>query len=471
MQTARLAPAGNLMPFRSRQRAIETVVPLLLALVTLVTSAAAVTIFAALELRSRRDEVRAAIRRKSDLAALAIGTAPDAVVARRAVADLAATAGVASVALHRAGETVAKAENPGERPAGALSRRLLPREIDCHSLTAGGIPFSLCVESDPSVLEAAVTRHRRLLVGIIAGSALAGLLAAALARAMIARRLRAVSEASDRAAGDATNSLRVPAEQGALGGVTAAVNLLLERVQERETVLRRRGADLEVANRELEAFAYSVSHDLRAPLGSIDGFTQALSDNYSDRLDEEGREYLRWIRRGCSQMMELIEGLLQMSRVARTELIREKVDLTEMVRGIASNLQQSDPARPVEFRIRDGVVTTGDPRLLYGVVENLMTNAWKFTRDRSPAVIEFGVDTAGGSPAYYVRDNGAGFDPTQASRMFQPFQRLHSSAEFEGTGIGLATVNRIIERHGGTAWAEGELDRGATVYFTTGAPA
>lgn len=459
------------MPSSSPPRAIESVVPLLLAFVTLVTSASAVTIFAAAELRSRRDEVRAAVRRESDVVALALANTTDASAARQAVAGLAGTPGVASVALHRAGETVVRSGNPGGRTAGALARRLLPREIDCHSLMVGGANASLCVESDPAVLEAAVARHQRLLLAVIAGSALLGLLAAGLARALIARRLRWIGEAAHRAVEDATHSMRVHEERGALGGVTTAVNLLLDSVQERETILRRRSTDLEVANRELEAFAYSVSHDLRAPLGSIDGFTQALSDDYGDRLDDEGREYLAWIRRGCFQMMELIEGLLQMSRVARADLARQPVDLTEMVRGIATNLKKSDPARPVEFRISDGVITTGDPRLLFGVVENLLSNAWKFTRDRSPAVIEFGVDTAGGSPAYYVRDNGAGFDPTQASRMFQPFQRLHSSVEFEGTGIGLATVNRIIERHGGTAWAEGELDRGATVYFTTGAPA
>jgi signal transduction histidine kinase len=206
-----------------------------------------------------------------------------------------------------------------------------------------------------------------------------------------------------------------------------------------------------------------VSHDLRAPLGSIDGFSYAIQLDYADRLDDTARDYLTWIRKGCVQMRDLIEGLLQMSRLARAEVQREPVDLTEIARGVAGDLQQSDPNRDVQFEIHDNVRAVGDQRLLHAVVENLMSNAWKFTRKRKPARIEFG--SSGG--AFYVRDNGAGFDPSHASKMFQPFQRLHSSREFEGTGIGLATVQKIIERHGGRAWAEGEVGKGATIYFTT----
>lgn len=230
-----------------------------------------------------------------------------------------------------------------------------------------------------------------------------------------------------------------------------------------ERAMRRRIAELEAANRELESFAHSVSHDLSAPLGSIVGFTQALEMDYAGRLDEPAREYFGWIREGCRQLRERIDGLLQISRVAKHEMQRESVDLSSIARAIAASLQQSAPQRPVRFEIRDGVRANGDERLLRAVLENLMANAWKFTRKRDEARIEFGA-AAG---AYYVRDNGAGFDPAHAAKMFRPFQRLHSTRDFEGAGIGLATVQKIVERHGGRAWAEGEVEKGATIYFTT----
>ena len=223
--------------------------------------------------------------------------------------------------------------------------------------------------------------------------------------------------------------------------------------------------ELRSALKELDAFAYSVSHDLRAPLGSIDGFTHARELDYGDKFDETAREYLGWIRQAASQMRELIDGLLQMSRLSRADLQQKPVDLSSIAHNVADALRQAEPERPVRFEIRDGVRATGDERLLRSVMENLMSNAWKFTRKRDDAKIEFG--TSGG--AFYVRDNGAGFDPSHAAKMFRPFQRLHSSREFEGTGIGLATVQKIIERHGGRAWAEGEVGKGATIYFTTGA--
>jgi len=235
---------------------------------------------------------------------------------------------------------------------------------------------------------------------------------------------------------------------------------------ELEQRVRIRTTELEAANKELEAFAYSVSHDLRAPLRGIDGFSQALLEDYSDKLDDDGRHYLQRVRTGTQRMGELIDDILKLSRATRKEMKTESVHLSELTKSISSELRQSDPERQVEFVIPEGLTAQGDSRLLGVVMENLMGNAWKFTAKRSQARIEFGVEEQEGKPVYFVRDNGAGFDMTYAAKLFRPFQRLHSEAEFMGTGIGLATVQRIIRRHGGRVWAEGEVEKGATFYFT-----
>ena len=249
--------------------------------------------------------------------------------------------------------------------------------------------------------------------------------------------------------------------RGALGAIVDAANDLLARVQDRELALRRRTVELEAANKDLEAFTFSVSHDLRAPIGAIDGFSQALED---ETLTATGREYLFWIRDSCKQMHDLVDGLLQMSRLSRAEVEREDLDASEMARSVAESLRQREPERAVDFRIQNGIHVNADPRLMRAVLENLMANAWKFTRKHETATIEFGAQNG----HLYVRDDGAGFDPGHAAKMFQAFQRLHSRDEFEGTGIGLATVERILHRHGGKIWAEGEVEKGATFYFTTG---
>ena len=233
-----------------------------------------------------------------------------------------------------------------------------------------------------------------------------------------------------------------------------------------EEALHRRTAQLEATNKELEAFAYSVSHDLRAPLRSIDGFSLALLEDYEDELDEMGQDFLRRVRAASQRMAELIEDLLHLSRITRRELSREKVDLSVLVEVIAEELQQREPERRVEFAIEHQVFADGDAGLLQAALENLLGNAWKFTDHREHARIEFGCTRIDGQRACFVRDNGAGFDPAYADRLFSPFQRLHSADEFEGTGIGLATVQRIIHRHGGRVWAEGAVDEGATFYFT-----
>jgi two-component system NtrC family sensor kinase len=224
--------------------------------------------------------------------------------------------------------------------------------------------------------------------------------------------------------------------------------------------------DLEHKNRELEAFSYSVSHDLRAPLRAIDGFSQVLLDESGGRLDEGGREHLRRIRAAAQRMGHLIDAMLDLAQVTRASFRREKVDLSLLATSVAGQLRASQPDRNVEFIIPRALEATGDPHLLRALLENLFGNAWKFTSRRAAAVIELGVIDSASPRVYSVRDNGAGFDMAYAGKLFGPFQRLHSSSAFTGTGIGLATVKRIVDRHGGRVWAEGRVDHGATVHFT-----
>jgi two-component system NtrC family sensor kinase len=224
--------------------------------------------------------------------------------------------------------------------------------------------------------------------------------------------------------------------------------------------------DLEYKNRELEAFGYSVSHDLRAPLRSIDGFSQILLDDYGPQLDEKGQGHLRRICAAAQRMGHLIDAMLTLSRVTSAEVQRKPVDLGVLATSVATHLRAADPGRAAEFIIPTGIHVVGDPHLLHALLENLLGNAWKFTGERSPAIIELSVRDDVEPPVYRVRDNGAGFDMAYAAKLFAPFQRLHDAARFAGTGIGLATVKRIVDRHGGRVWAEGELQKGATVHFT-----
>jgi len=224
--------------------------------------------------------------------------------------------------------------------------------------------------------------------------------------------------------------------------------------------------ELEQVNKELEAFSYSVSHDLRAPLRSIAGFSRILLEDYGDSLDNKARDYLRRVCAATQHMGELIDDLLKLSRVTRVEIRYEWVDLSVMAHSIAAALKETAPGRAVEFIIAREVSVAGDRSLLRVVLENLLGNAWKFTSKHPRARIEFGITEQDGRTVYFVRDDGAGFDMAYANKLFTPFQRLHGSNEFDGTGIGLATVQRIIYRHGGSVWAEGEVERGATFYFT-----
>jgi DNA-binding response OmpR family regulator len=228
--------------------------------------------------------------------------------------------------------------------------------------------------------------------------------------------------------------------------------------------------ELERKNKELEAFSYSVSHDLRSPLRSIDGFSHLLLEDYAEKLDATGQEYLRRVRAAAQRMGELIDDLLQLSRVGRAQLQRGTVDLSRLARNIVADLQQAAPDRRARVLIADGVAANGDRRLVQVALENLFGNAWKFTSAVAEAVIEFGATESDGMLTYFVRDNGAGFDMDHAEKLFAPFQRLHSDSQFPGTGIGLATVHRIVERHGGRVWAESAVDKGATFFWTLPGP-
>jgi PAS domain S-box-containing protein len=241
----------------------------------------------------------------------------------------------------------------------------------------------------------------------------------------------------------------------------------ISQLKQTERALITQAAQLEVANAELEAFSHSVSHDLRAPLRAIDGFSLALEEDYRDKLDDDGRDYIDRIRKATRRMGQLIDDLLNLARVSRAEIKREPVDLAEIARNLTKELQDAHPDRRAVFTIAPKLKADADPRLVAIVMQNLLENAWKFTAklDR-PAEIEVGKTKSRGQEAFFVRDNGAGFDMAYESQLFSPFQRLHSAAEFAGTGIGLATTMRIVQRHGGRIWATGEVGKGATFYFT-----
>ncbi|ATB35158.1 PAS domain-containing sensor histidine kinase [Cystobacter fuscus] len=239
-----------------------------------------------------------------------------------------------------------------------------------------------------------------------------------------------------------------------------------------ERRIAERTAQLEFSNRELEAFAYSVAHDLRTPLRSISNFTLALTEDCADKLDATGLDYVQRIRAASRRMADLIDGILSLSRVNRTEFIETDVDLSTLAHTIREQLQRWQPQRTARFHIQEGLVDRGDAQLLGAMLENLLGNAWKFSRGREVAEIEFGtLPPREGPRVYFVRDNGDGFDMEYQKKLFGVFQRLHTQQEFEGNGVGLATVQRIIQRHGGDVWGEGRVGQGATFYFTLHAPA
>lgn len=230
--------------------------------------------------------------------------------------------------------------------------------------------------------------------------------------------------------------------------------------------LVQRSAQLEASNKELEAFSYSVSHDLRAPLRGIDGFSQAILEDYDGKLDESGRSYLQRVRAASQRMSQLIDAMLNLARLTRAEIHTKTFDMSALVHGILEDLQKIEPEREVECVVANDLLATADPQLIRAVLENLLGNAWKFTRQQPNPRIEFGHGQYKGQAAFFVKDNGAGFDMAYAHKLFGTFQRLHAYTEFPGVGVGLATVHRIIQRHGGQIWAEGAVGEGAIFHFT-----
>lgn len=229
-------------------------------------------------------------------------------------------------------------------------------------------------------------------------------------------------------------------------------------------------AALQESRRELESLTYTIAHDLRAPLRTVEGFARALSEDCGERLDADGRHYLQHVLDAAHRMSAMLEGLLSLARIHRAEFHPVPLELSRIAHGVVDQLKAAEPARPVEVVVAENLATEADPTLLKLALDALLQNAWKFTRGRDPARIEVGVQPTT-PPVYFVSDNGVGFDMRYADKLFGPFQRLHSEAEFEGVGIGLAAAHRIIRRHGGRMWAQAEPDRGATFHFTLqGAP-
>lgn len=243
---------------------------------------------------------------------------------------------------------------------------------------------------------------------------------------------------------------------------------ILKLNQTLEARVLERTRELELANKEMEAFTYSVSHDLRAPLRAIDGFSDALLEEYGDKLDEGGKTYLRYLQEGSHEMSDLIDGLLNLSRSTRGELSVERVDFSEMANAVVKELRKSEPNRRIALSIAANIEGFADPRLLKAVMENILGNAWKYTSKCANAHVEFGAKVQEGETVYFVRDNGAGFDMAYADKLFLPFHRLHKTDEFPGIGIGLATVQRIIHHHSGRIWAQASVGEGATFFFTLG---
>jgi signal transduction histidine kinase len=365
----------------------------------------------------------------------------------------------------------------GELEASRFGRThvVLVRQILSESKPVGFV----YVRADLRELDQRLRRYGLIAFGVLIISLLAAMLISSAFRKSVAQPIIQLAETAQAVSRNQDYSVRVTPtrEQDELAVLIDSFNKMLQEIQQRDTELQKargelelrvaeRTRDLESSNRELEAFSYSVSHDLRAPLDTMSGFSYVLLKNYSDKLDESGKQSLQSIRAAARRMAELLDDLLNLSRITTSTMRREEVDLSATSRSIMEELCRTAPDRKVEYVAPAKMVANADARLLQIVLENLLRNAWKYTSRHDHARIEFGQEMKNGSLVYFVKDDGSGFDPRSADRLFQPFQRLHSSAEFPGNGIGLATVRRVIERHGGQVWAEGAIEQGAAFYFT-----
>jgi signal transduction histidine kinase len=337
------------------------------------------------------------------------------------------------------------------------------------------------LRADLRELDERLWRYALISIGVLMISLLFALLISAGFRKSVAEPIVGLADVARKVSRVKDYSVRFPRseQRDELGILINSFNEMLKEIQLRDGELRKaqneleqrvreRTAELVAANRELEAFSYSVSHDLRGPLDALNGFSYVLMQQYGQKLETNGKELVEHIRAAGKRMRELIDDLLNLSRLTTSAVHPEKVNLSAMAQSIAKDLRRGDPERNVEFKIAEDTEAHGDERLLRIVLENLLQNSWKYTSGNQRARIEFGSEPRDGRTIYFVRDDGAGFDPRVADRLFQPFQRLHSTAQFPGSGIGLATVQRIVRRHGGEIWAEGAVEKGATFFFTLG---
>jgi len=319
-------------------------------------------------------------------------------------------------------------------------------------------------------------RYALIALAVLLVSLFAANLVSSSFRRSVAEPIVQLAETAQAISRDKNYNIRVepPAEKNELAVLVDSFNEMLSELHkshdELEHRVSERTRELVSANRELEAFSYSVSHDLRGPLDAINGFTYLLLNQYGSGLNSQARDIVENIRTGGRRMTSLIDDLLNLSRVTSSVMRAEKVDLSAVARSIIEELCRNAPDRKLEFVAPDKTEVFGDARLLSIMMDNLLRNSWKYTSHHEHARIEFGSLNDGGRVAYFVKDDGSGFDPRSAERLFQPFQRLHSSSEFPGNGIGLATVRRIIQRHGGEVWATGAVEQGATFYFTISSP-
>lgn len=352
--------------------------------------------------------------------------------------------------------------------------------IVTNSIVFQGKPTGIVyIRSDLRTLNAQLRRYAIIAAVVLAASLWTALLLSSVFRRSITEPIVHLAEVARVVSRDKNYTVRAtrPTGRDELSTLIESFNEMLVQIQERDGALQNARDQLEqrvdertfqlaAANKELESFSYSVSHDLRAPLRSIDGFSQALLEDCTALLNDDGRAHLHRIRTATQRMGVMIDDFLNLARMTRAEIHIARVNVSSLARLITCELQNVEPQRQAEFRIEEGLETSADPRLLRLALENLLGNAWKFTSKRALSKIEFGTIHVNGTMAYFVRDNGAGFDPAYSDKLFGTFQRLHAATEFPGTGVGLATVQRIISRHGGRVWAEGAVEKGATFYFT-----
>jgi signal transduction histidine kinase len=335
----------------------------------------------------------------------------------------------------------------------------------------------LLINAEPRELRARLWRYAGIVAIVLACSFVLALAISRVVEKTIAGPVLDLAATARKVSDDKDYSVRArPAGGDEIGVLVSTFNAMLDRIEGQNSDLEQARSELEkrvelrtrelaASNKELEAFSYSVSHDLRAPLRAIDGFSKALLDHSVANLDEKGRHYLQRVRAGTRRMSDLIDDMLGLARISRKDLARQRIDLSAIAGRVAAELAGRHSGHPVQVVVEPGLTATGDSGLVEVLLENLMGNAWKFSSRKEDPRVQVGRMNGEGR-VFYVRDNGAGFDMAYADKLFGAFQRLHSDSEFEGTGIGLATVQRIVNRHGGRVWAEGEPGKGASFYFT-----